>query len=274
MARSPRDRLVTLLLAVAAALWLAPLAWMLAKSLEGSNQALLERPFALPARPSLAAWERALAEGRMGSHLANSLLVTGLTVTLVVLLGSWAGHGLSKQDLPGRRALVVLFALGMALPVESYLIPLGGLLAALGLHDSLWALILPYTAQALPLAVLLFAAWFAGLPRELEEAAILDGVSTLRFHLTILLPVSRPAVATVAVLTALAAWNELLLALLYVQDPARKTLPAGMVAFQQAHTTDYPALLAGLSIISIPSLIAYLLFNRQVVRGVAEGAVK
>jgi len=158
--------------------------------------------------------------------------------------------------------------------VQSYLIPLMSLLEQLGIHDSLWALILSYTAQSLPVAALLFVAFFSSLPVELEEAARLDGVRTARFYFGILLPVSKPAVATIVVITCLNAWNEFLMALLFIVDPGMKTLPVGMIAFEQAHNTDYPTLLSGLSLISVPTLLVYALFNRQVIRGVIAGAVK
>jgi raffinose/stachyose/melibiose transport system permease protein len=158
--------------------------------------------------------------------------------------------------------------------VQSFLIPLVDVLNALRIHDSLWALILPYTAQSLPVAILLFAAYFQALPIELEEAAKLDGVSTARFYFSILLPVAKPAVSTVVVISCLNTWNEFLMAMLFIVDPRMKTLPVGMIAFEQAHNTDYPALIAGLSLITVPTLLAYALFNKQVIRGVTAGTVK
>jgi len=188
--------------------------------------------------------------------------------------GAWVGFALSKARFPMRRLWLALFFIGMILPVQCYLIPLLGVLEAVGIHDSLWALILPYAAQNLPVAVFLFAAFFVSLPVELEEAAKLDGVGTARFYFSILLPVAKPAVATVVVITCLNTWNEFLMAMLFIIDPGMKTLPVGMIAFEQSHNTDYPALLAGLSLISVPTLMLYAIFNRQVIRGVIAGAVK
>jgi raffinose/stachyose/melibiose transport system permease protein len=255
------DPVVTLCLGLLALAMLTPLLWALLGSLKPSNLEVFERPFALPSSVTWENYARAIDEGQMASYLANSILVTTITAGLVVLLGALAGYPLSKRRLPGQGIFTAVFVVGMVLPVESYLLPLGRLLNLLGLHDSLWALILPYTAQNLPLAILLFSAYFKTLPPELEEAALLEGASRLRFVLQILLPVSRPVVATVAVLTALTAWNEFLLALLFVFDPARKTLTVGMVAFQQSHSTDFPALLAGLSLISLGSLLIYIVFK-------------
>ena len=247
---------------------------MVFSSFKGSNVEVFGQPFHLPGQINFANYEKAVRQGNMGQYFINSLWVTSLSAGAVVLLGTWAGFALSKVRFPGQRVWLALFFVGMILPVQSYLIPLIGLLAALGIHDSLWALILPYTAQSLPVAVLLLAAYFRALPVELEEAAKLDGVRTARFYFSILLPVAKPAIATVVVITCLNTWNEFLMAMLFIVDPNMRTLPVGMIAFEQAHNTDYPALLAGLSLISVPTLLAYAIFNRQVIRGVTAGTVK
>ena len=260
--------------AALAGLMLYPLGWMVLSSLKGSNVEIFEHPFSWPGRINLGNYAKAIQQGNMGSCFINSLWVTALSCLLVVCLGAWAGFALSKARFPFRKTWLSLFFVGMILPVQSYLIPLIHLLETLRIHDSLWALILPYTAQSLPVAILLFTAFFASLPPELEEAARIDGVRTIRFYLSILLPVAKPAVATIVVITCLNTWNEFLMAMLFIVNPAMKTLPVGMIAFEQSHNTDYPALLAGLSLISLPTLLAYALFNRQVIRGVMSGAVK
>jgi raffinose/stachyose/melibiose transport system permease protein len=265
------QRAVWVLLAL---LVLYPLIWMVLSSFKTSNVAIFDRPFALPERVYFGNYGRAVQEGRMATYFVNSLWVTGLSVVAVVFGGAWAGFALSKRGFPLRRVWLAMFFVGMILPVQSFVIPLIDLLRRVGIHDSLWALILPYTAQGLPVAILLFAAYFSTLPVELEEAARLDGVSTGRFYFGILLPVAKPVVATVIVITCLGTWNEFLMAMLFIVDPAMKTLPVGMIAFEQAHNTDYPALLSGLALISVPTLLMYALFNRQVIRGVVAGAVK
>ncbi len=259
---------------VLAMLFLYPMLWMALSSFKASNAEIFGQPFSLPHQIHFANYQKAIRQGNMGSCLINSLWVTGLTVAAVVCFGAWAGFALSKARFPLRKFWLALFFIGMILSVQSYLIPLTVVLEQLGIHDSLWALILPYTAQSLPVAILLFAAFFTALPVEIEEAARLDGVSPARFYFSILLPVARPAVATIVVITCLNAWNEFLMALLFIVDPGMKTLPVGMIAFEQAHNTDYPTLLSGLSLISVPTLLVYALFNRQVVRGVIAGAVK
>jgi raffinose/stachyose/melibiose transport system permease protein len=254
--------------------FLLPLLWTVMSSFKTSNVAIFDRPFSPPDRITFLNYAKAVREGHMGSYFINSLWVTVLSALAVVCFGAWAGFALSKTRFPFRQSWLGLFFLGMILPVQSYLIPLVDVLETLGLHDSLWALILPYTAQTLPVAILLFAAYFQSLPPELEEAAQLDGVSTGRFYCSILLPVAKPAVATVVVISCLNTWNEFLMALLFIVDPQMKTLPVGLIAFEQSHNTDYPALLAGLSLISVPTLLVYAVFNKQVIRGVTAGTVK
>jgi raffinose/stachyose/melibiose transport system permease protein len=259
---------------VLALLFLYPLLWMILSSFKTSNLEIFGHPFTLPHRISFVNYQKAIRQGQMGSYFINSLWVTGLSAMMVVCFGAWAGFALSKARFPLRRLWLALFFIGMILPVQSYIIPLTGLLERLGIHDSLWALILPYSSQNLPVAILLFTAFFASLPVELEEAARLDGVRTARFYFSILLPVAKPAVATIVVVSCLNTWNEFLMAMLFIVDPAMKTLPVGMIAFEQSHNTDYPALLAGLSLISVPTLLVYAIFNKQVIRGVIAGAVK
>jgi len=257
-----------------ALLFLFPMVWMVLSSFKLSNVEIFGQPFSPPHHISFANYQKAIRQGHMGSYFINSLWVAGLSAAAVVCFGAWAGFALGKARFPLRKAWLALFFIGMLLPVQSYLIPLTGLLEALGVHDSLWALILPYTAQNLPVAILLFTAYFVSLPVELEEAAKLDGVRTARFYFSILLPAAKPAVATIVVITCLNTWNEFLMALLFIIDPGMKTPPVGMIAYEQSHNTDYPALLAGLTLISVPTLLVYAIFNKQVIRGVIAGAVK
>ncbi|HUL50997.1 MAG TPA: carbohydrate ABC transporter permease [Candidatus Nitrosotalea sp.] len=257
-----------------AAAMLYPVIWMVLSSLKSSNLEIFGHPFSLPAQINLANYRKAVSQGNMGSYFINSLWVTGLSAAAVVCFGAWAGFALSKSHFPLRKLWLALFLIGMVLPVQAYIIPLIDVLQTLGIHDSLWALILPYTSQTLPVAILLFSAYFTSLPIELEEAARLDGVGTARYYFSILLPVAKPAVATIVVISVLNTWNEFLMAMLFIVDPRMKTLPVGMIAFEQSHNTDYPALLAGLALISVPTLMAYAVFNKQVIRGVVAGTVK
>src|SRR5881296_2743663 len=149
---------------VLALLFLYPMFWMTLSSFKSSNVEIFGHPFTVPHQISFANYQKAIRQGNMGSYFINSLWVTGLSAAAVVGFGAWAGLALSKARFPLRKTWLALFFTGMILPVQSYLIPLMGLLETLGIHDSLWALILPYTAQNLPVAILLFTAFFGSLP--------------------------------------------------------------------------------------------------------------
>ena len=268
-------KMVKRVLWVAAALAvLYPLLWTFLNSFKATNLEIFEHPFSWPAHGTFSNYGRAMVAGNLSSFFVNSILVTALSTAAVVAFGAWAGFTLGRGRIAFRYCWLGLFMVAAALPVQAFLIPLIDWVERLGLYNSLWGLVLSYAAQGLPLAILLFAGFFEALPKEFEEIARLDGVSTGRFYLRILLPAARPAVATVGMLTALSCWNEFLLALLIITDPALKTVPAGMIAFEQVHNTDYPALLAGLTLASFPVLVAYWIFNRQIIRGVVAGAVK
>ena len=147
---------------------------------------------------------------------------------------------------------MALLALGLLLPLQSYFIAQSNIFTRLELTDTRLALIIPYTAMGLPLAVYLLKVYLDALPEELFDAARVDGAGDLRMFWTIALPLLRPGLATVAIFSALAAWNEFLLALLYIQDDALKTIPTGLLAFSSRYRTDYGLLFSALSIVTIP----------------------
>jgi raffinose/stachyose/melibiose transport system permease protein len=167
-----------------------------------------------------------------------------------------------------------LIALGLLLPLQSYFIAQSNLFTQLEITDTRWALIIPYTAMGLPLAVYLLKVYLDGLPEELFDAARIDGAGDGRIFRQLVFPLLRPGLATVAIFSALAAWNEFLLALLYIQDDELKTIPTGLLAFSSRYQTDYSMLFAALSIVTIPMIIIYIVFNRHIVDGITAGSVK
>jgi raffinose/stachyose/melibiose transport system permease protein len=198
----------------------------------------------------------------------NSVVVTVLTVLGTVLLGSAAAYGLARGPGPGSRALGV-YLLGLVVPAQAAVVPTFLILRTLRLLDTWWALVLPYVAWNLPLAVFVFYGFFRSQSREPEDAARLDGCGPGRLYWRVALPLARPAVGVVTVITALAAWNEFLFALLFVHSDAAKTLPLGLLAFSTAHTTDYGLTFAALSLMSLPLLVGYAFVQRTLIEGSA-----
>ncbi len=250
-----------------------PLVWMVLSSFK-SNGAIFQSPFALPESIDFSRWVNAWEVGNLGRYALNSAIVTGTSVFLILLIASLSAFAFSRYRFRGRGLAMGIFALGLLLPLQSYFIAQSNLFTQLEITDTRWALIIPYTAMGLPLATFLLKVFMDGLPEELFDAARIDGASDLRTYRGLALPLLRPGLATVAIFSALAAWNEFLLALLYIQDDDLKTIPTGLLAFSSRYQTDYSTLIAALSIVTIPMIIIYIVFNRHIVDGITAGSVK
>jgi raffinose/stachyose/melibiose transport system permease protein len=273
--RRPRtgDWLVRVALVLLAVLFFFPMVWMVMSSFK-TDQAIFASPFALPESIDLSRWAEAWEVGNLGQYALNSAIVTAASVTLILVIGSAAAYAFSRYRFRGRRLAMGLFALGLLLPLQSYFIAQSRLFTDLALTDTRWALIIPYTAMGLPLAVYLLKVYLDALPEELFEAARIDGAGDGRIFWRLAVPLLRPGLATVAIFSALAAWNEFLLALLYIQDDELKTIPTGLLAFSSRYQTDYALLFSALSIVTIPMIVIYVVFNRQIVDGITTGSVK
>jgi len=250
-----------------------PLVWMVLSSFK-SNGAIFQSPFALPESVDFSRWVNAWEVGNLGRYALNSAIVTGTSVFLILLIASLSAFAFSRYRFRGRGLALGIFALGLLLPLQSYFIAQSNLFTQLEITDTRWALIIPYTAMGLPLATFLLKVFMDGLPEELFDAARIDGASDLRTYRGLALPLLRPGLATVAIFSALAAWNEFLLALLYIQDDDLKTIPTGLLAFSSRYQTDYSTLFAALSIVTIPMIVIYVVFNRHIVDGITAGSVK
>jgi raffinose/stachyose/melibiose transport system permease protein len=256
-----------------AALFFFPMVWMVMSSFK-TNQAIFASPFSLPESIDLSRWVDAWEVGNLGRYALNSAIVTGTSVFFILVIGSAAAFAFSRYRFKGRALAMGLFALGLLLPLQSYFIAQSNLFTQLAITDTRWALIIPYTAMGLPLAIFLLKVYLDALPEELFEAAHIDGAGDGRVFRQLALPLLRPGLATVAIFSALFAWNEFLLALLYIQDDNLKTIPTGLLAFSSRYTTDYSLLFSALSIVTIPLIVIYVIFNRHITEGITAGSVK
>ncbi|HEY8198868.1 MAG TPA: carbohydrate ABC transporter permease [Candidatus Limnocylindrales bacterium] len=256
-----------------AMLFFLPLVWMVMSSFK-SNAAIFASPFALPEAIDLGRWVEAWEVGQIGRYALNSTIVTLVSVTLILLFGAAAAYALSRFRFRGRALVLGLFALGLLLPLHAYFIAQSSIFTRLEITDTRLALIIPYTAMGLPLAVYLLKVYLDALPEALFDAARIDGAGDLQVFRYLAVPLLRPGLATVAIFSALACWNEFLLALLYIQDDALKTIPTGLLAFSSRYVTDYALLFSALSIITLPMIIIYIVFNRHIVEGITAGSVK
>ncbi len=250
-----------------------PMVWMVMSSFK-SNADIFAAPFALPTAVDFGRWAEAFEVGRIGQYAVNSAIATSVSVAGILLLGAAAAFAFSRYEFRGRSVLLSLFALGLLLPLQSYFIAQSSLFTQLAITDTRLALIIPYTAMGLPLAIYLLKVYLDALPEELFEAARIDGAGDFALFRALAMPLLRPGLSTVAIFSALSTWNEFLLALLYIQDDALKTIPTGLLAFSSRYVTDYSLLFSALSIITLPMIVIYVVFNRQIVEGITAGSVK
>jgi raffinose/stachyose/melibiose transport system permease protein len=258
-----------------AVLALFPIALILINSVK-SRQAIFDDPLALPTMDSLTfiGFEKVLASTNFLLYFGNSLLVTLAALFCIVLFGAMAAWALSEYRFMGNRVLTLFLALGIMIPIRLGTVSILELMVRLDLVNTLTALVLVYTAQGLPLAVMILSEFMRQVPSELKDAARCDGVGEVRIFFQVVLPLIRPAVATVAVFTMIPAWNDLWFPLILAPSDQTKTVTLGVQQFIGQYVTDWNSVLAALSLAVIPMLILYAIFSRQLIRGLTAGAVK
>jgi raffinose/stachyose/melibiose transport system permease protein len=211
-------------------------------------------------------------EARIPEYATNSLIITAVSVPLILLLSCLAGYGLVRYQFAGSRWLFVYFVSGLLIPVQLTILPTALQLRTLHIGNSRTGLIAVSVALAIPFSVFLMAGFFRSLPSELAEAAYLDGAGELRAFWDVMLPLTRPALATVAIFSGVGIWNEFFLPL--VLTPDVPTLQVGVNGLRGYYSTDWGNIFAGVTIASLPVLIAYWLLTKQFIRGLSAGAVK
>jgi len=235
---------------------------------------IFEHPFALPDFTQVGNFAKVLGETAMPTYFMNSILVTGTSVVLILVLGTMAGYAVARYESRTNTVILLLFLAGLMLPLKLAVIPLFILLRDLGLLDSRWSLIVTYTAIGLPSAVFIMAGFLRTLPAELEDAARIDGASEPRIMWSVMLPLARPPMAIAAIQNAVPIWNDFFFPLVFIQTDARKTLPQGLTTFMGEYTTDWGMLFAGLTIAAAPITLLYIALSRQFIQGMTAGAVK
>jgi raffinose/stachyose/melibiose transport system permease protein len=207
-------------------------------------------------------------------QLRNSALVAGLSTVVVVLFAALAAFVIARREFPGRELAYTVFTLGLLFPATVAILPLLLLVRDLGLLDNPLGLALPEAAFGLPLTIIILRPFFRSIPKELEDAAALDGCGPLGFLFRVLLPLARPALVTVAVLAIVSSWNQFLLPLVMLSDANNWTLPLGVTNFSTQYTTDTARILAYTTLALVPALAFYLVAERQLVGGLTAGSVK
>ncbi|WP_163853824.1 carbohydrate ABC transporter permease [Paenibacillus elgii] len=265
--------LINILLTIYALVTLYPLFWLFVSSFK-TNEEFHSKPFSLPEVWQWDNFVRAWEVSAMGTSLVNSTIVTVLSLALTLVLGALAAYVLARFDFKLKPLFMGLFLLGMLIPIHSTLVPLFVLMKKVGLLDTYAALVFPYTAFELPLAIFVVAAYLTAIPKEIEEAALIDGTGYWGIFFRMMLPLSLPALSTIAILGFLRFWNDFAFALVFISKPALKTIPLSLSVFATGYATDYKLTMAAMSIAVLPTIIVYLLFQEQIMKGMTAGAVK
>jgi raffinose/stachyose/melibiose transport system permease protein len=250
-----------------------PVLWMLLQSFKTKFE-LYANVWGLPQQLFLDNYVQAWRIARMGTYVFNSLIVSVGTVAIVLVLASLAGYAFARLRFAGRQVLFYAFIFSLIVPLQVTIIPLYAVVSGLGLTNTYFALILPYAAGGLPLSIFLLRAFFESVPREIEEAARIDGCSELAAFWRVVLPISGPGLATVTILQFLGAWNEFLLALIFIRNPALRTIPLGLQSFFFEYAVEWGYLFAALSMATVPVVLVYVLMQRHFISGLTAGAVK
>ncbi len=268
-----RNIVVTVILIPIAILWIYPLLWMVSASLK-TNAEIFAGLSLLPETPQWQNYSRAWEQAHIGRYFFNTVVITVSSVLLVVVTTSMIGYVLGRYPFPGKKVIVTLFVATVFLPTGYTIIPVFEMVNRLGLADTLWGVVLAQSGAAHVLYILLFAGYFSQLPRELEEAAIIDGAGFVRVFAQVMLPLAMPIMATVVILQFIASWNDFLLPLvLTLSRPELRTLAVGMYAFRGEFYVDWSGMAAAATISLGPIILVFLAMQRYFVEGIA-GAVK
>ena len=259
-------------LLLVALIQLFPLYWMVTFSLKDNKEIFGANPLGLPTTWHWDNYSKIFTAGNMGLYLLNSVIVTASTILLTLLLSAMATYAIVRMKWKLSKLVYNIFLVGMMLSVQAVMLPLYvNLKPILSTH---WALILPYVAFAMPQAILLMVGSLEALPKEMEEAAFIDGASIYRLFYVIILPMLAPILSTVAILTFLSSWNEYMLALVFISTDKLKTVTVGVNDMVGKYSTKWGAVGAGLTVATLPTLLMYAVLSKNITNSLAMGAVK
>jgi raffinose/stachyose/melibiose transport system permease protein len=261
-------------LAAFAIIQIFPLYWLITFSLKDNGEIFTTNPLGLP---NIWRWENysfVLNEGGLIHCFVNSLIYAGVSVVVSGLVSSMASYAIVRLKWKFSKVTMAYFSVGIMIPLSAALLPLFLVLDKIKLIDTYLALIIPYTAFSIPLSILILSGFYASIPKELEEAAYIDGCGIYGIFFRIIMPIIKPALATVSIFSFLGNWNELMFANTLVNSSKYKTLTVGIMSFSGQFTTQWGQIGAGMVIATIPTVIIYLFLSDQVQSSLVAGAVK
>jgi len=272
--KNGKNTITHILLALFAFVQIYPLFWLFEFSLKDNSEIFGGNIAGLPQHWRFGNYVTAFFQANIMQYFFNSVLVTVITIALTIIIAAMSSYAISRMIWKGSEITLKLVLMGMMVPIHAALLPLFIILSKSHMLNSYLSLIIPYVAFGLPMAIYLFISFMESLPRELEEAAAIDGCGIYQMFFRIILPLIRPAIATVSIFTFISAWNELMFAVTFINKAEYKTLTVGIMSMVGAYTTKWGEIGAGLMIATIPTVIMYLLLSKQVQQSLVAGAVK
>lgn len=254
-------------------IFIYPLYFVIISSLK-TNTEIFTTPFAFPKELQFLNYKTAIEIGNIGRQFLNSLFLAVVTLALTILMASMVSYAISRLRFKGQGAMRVYFVMGMMVPIQSIIVPLAWAINNFNIRDNYLILILLFTASHMPLATFIITGSMNSLPTSLEEAAIIDGCSIYKVYSKIVLPLVKPAMATVGIFVFMYTWNDLLVSMVFIGKAELRTISVGLLNFVGARKSDYGALMAAIFIAILPPLLMYLFLQENVVKGLTSGANK
>ena len=252
-------------------LW--PMVWVFVSSFK-TNSEILSSALSLPTRFSFFAYISAIEQSKFLLFFSNSLFVSFFSVVISIFIFGMSGYVLARFDFPGRRLISILFISTLLVSLIPMQQPILRVVQTLDLYDSRWALVLVSVGKGLPIVTFIMISFFRSIPRELEEAAWIDGAGFFKTYFLVVFPLMRPAMASSGVLVFLNSWNEFLFPLLLTKSEATRTLPLALRSFENMFSYNFPVLFAAIVLTISPSIIIFILLQEQIQKSMAAGAVK
>lgn len=270
-----KKTLIYLFLAVFTFIQIFPFYWLVTFSFKSNTEIFDSNNLVgLPKVWHLENFSKALMGGEILRYLLNSVFYAAVTVVVSTLLASMVAYAINRMYWKAKGIVAAIFSLGIMIPVQATLLPLFQGLDRLGIRGGYLGLMLPYITFAMPMTVMILGGFFKALPREIEEAACIDGCNIFNMFFRIIFPMIRPGIATSCIFAFLNTWNELLFANTFVDDAKYKTLPVGIMSFVGEHSTNWGIIGVGMVIATLPTVLIYLLLSKQVQESFTVGAVK
>ena len=250
-----------------------PIIWLIYSTLKTSAE-FDTNVIALPVNPTLDNYKKVLTVSSMPKYMLNSVMISVITVMLILVTSFVIGYFLARYDFRFRNLIYGGFLIGMLIPIHSLMVPLYIIFSKLHINDHRFTLVIPYLAFQMPIALYLMENYIHSIPREMEEAAAIDGASFDMRLFRIVLPMAKPVMTAAGIIAFFYCWNEFSFALILTTRETLRTLPLGLALFKGSYTTNYPMLMAAMAIAIAPALVTYMLFSKNIIKGMMSGAVK